>query len=485
LRLGTQDFPFSLVTGGKVAFWSEIDGHDAEGIYIGNGTELVKVVRTGDLLDGAEVSRLRFSYHGDSSRKGFNANGQVAFIAVFTDGTQGVYLYTPDLHIGDVRDESDLSRWDWPLDIPPEEVHEVFIDPAKDVNVRISEKELKVKILTLGGGKGTATLTMKDGRVSTTAGVKIASNGVLEGTGTIKGDVENKGKIRPDRIEVDGNLYNKRKIQGRAEQDQVNVSGDLSNEGEIEGSLEVGCTFENLNAGRVQLDKGDVMNFSSTENSNSGLISVDHGKLRFKHRLDNTTRGRIVASHAKLLFKDGLNNSGQLSNYGSKVSGDIVNKSTGKLSSRSDAVYDGSLHNFGTLYTDDNSRSIFQGRLAGMGPLAGRGAVVMKGAFEPDTRQGISIEGNLVLGHKCATTLSLHEQISSACVQVRSLLELGGRLKVVVPKGFKCSADDVFMLFQADKIRGKFDEIVLPRAENFKFKVLCGRYRYSLLVSVI
>lgn len=483
LRRGSIDYPLSIGIEGQVAFWSELDGGSAEGIYIGNGTDLIKVVRSGDRLDGGEVSRLLFSYRGDSSRQGFNAIGQVAFVAEFTDGTQGVYLYTPDIHVGPEIDVPDLTAWDWPLDIPPGEVHEVFIDPAKDVEVGICDKEVRVKKLTIGGGKGKSTVTMKDGKVSTIDGVNIAWNGVLTGTGMISGNVENQGKISPEKIDVDGDLKNKGKIDGQTEDDAVAVSGTLDNDGEIEGSLTVGCVFNNLSKGRVRLNKGDKMHFRSTENSNSGLIAVDDATLRFKSSLENSTRGRIMANQAKLLFEGGLLNSGLLSANCSRVYGDIVNRSTGKIASYGDIVYEGDIKTFGTINNDAHSRSIFRGRLSAMGQLSGRGRTLMEGTFEPGARKGIVVEGDLVFADKCRTILVLHEDLSAVVVDVRSVLKLGGKLEVAFSKDFKFSDDDVLTIFRAKEIRGKFHEVILPKIDGYQFKMLSSQFRYSLLVS--
>ncbi len=480
--ISRNNYPLALAIGGQVAFFSKLSG-GGEGIYIGDGTDLVKVVRTGDELDGREVSRLFFSFSDTNSRQAFNAHCQVAFIAEFTDGTQGVYLYTRDIHLGQEIDVPELLDADWELNIPPEEVHNVFIDPDKDIKVRIAEKEVAVKQLTIGGGKGTTTVSLKDGKVLAAEGVDVAFNGVLTGSGIIDGDVENQGEINPKRIDVKGDVKNKGIICGESEDDSMHVSGTMSNEGEIEGSMSVGSVFENLHKGRVRLSKGDKMRFCSSENINWGLISVDGGKIKIRGNLKNSTHGRIMASEAKLVFNGRLFNTGLLAGKFTRVQGDIINRHTGKLFTCGEMVYNGDVINYGIINTDVRSKSIFNGLLSGTGQLTGQGKTVIEGALKPSAGQGITVEGCLVLGDKSKTQLVLNQNMSAAIIDVRSVLRLGGVLEVVVAKNFKTSTDDVIVLFRASEIEGEFQEIVLPKIDGFYLKLLCSRFRCSLLFS--
>lgn len=479
-----ESFPLSIASGGQVAFWSQLDEDGAEeGIYLGNGTDLIKVVRSGDILDGREVSRLLFSHRKDSSRQGLNDSGQVAFWVRFTDDTQGVYLYTPDLHLLTMADVPELLDADWPLDIPPGEIHKIFIDPDKDVKVCIAEKAVVVKKLTIGGGKGSATVRLDGGVVRAREGVEIEATGELTGSGNIDGNLKNKGKLVPNKIVVDGDVNNTGKISGASEEDQIQASGTMTNEGEIEGSLNVGCVFQNQPSGRILLYKGDTMRFHSTENLNRGQITVSDATLDFKQNLNNATQGGIGAKRANLHFNGGLINAGLLAAHCSSVHGSITNRKTGILSAHGEVIYDGDVNNMGCIRTDIHSKSIFRGGLSDKGHWAGSGTVCIEDAFEPTVRGAIVADGALVLGDNSKTKLVLHEERTCAVVDVRSTLTLGGRLKVVVPKGFNASAEDIFLLFRAKKMQGSFNEIELPDIDGLRLEVLCSRSRFSLLVS--
>ena len=85
--------------------------------------------------------------------------------------------------------------------------------------------------------------------------------------------------------------------------------------------------------------------------------------------------------------------------------------------------------------------------MSGSGRLADHGPVIVEGTLEPSASGGIVAGGDLLLGRKSKTKLFLAEERSPDVLDVCSLLRLGGMLEVVVPKAFKPSADDVFMLY--------------------------------------
>ncbi len=96
VRIADTSGPFdalgdpALNNAGQAAFIARLDsGH--RGIYTGPDAERDKVLMTGDRLLGSEVIDLGF-VHG----LGFNDAGQVAFYARMQDGSEGIFLATPD-----------------------------------------------------------------------------------------------------------------------------------------------------------------------------------------------------------------------------------------------------------------------------------------------------------------------------------------------------------------------------------------------------
>ncbi len=97
VRIADTSGPFdalgnpTLNNAGQAAFVARLDsGH--RGIYTGPDAERDKVLLTGDSLLGSEVTDLGFA-HG----LGFNDAGQIAFYARLENGTEGIFLASPDL----------------------------------------------------------------------------------------------------------------------------------------------------------------------------------------------------------------------------------------------------------------------------------------------------------------------------------------------------------------------------------------------------
>jgi hypothetical protein len=96
----------SLDTTG-IAFWSFLLG-GGSGIYTNLSGSLTKVIRTGDTLDGKIVGDLDFSREGLSGE-------EIAFRAVFADGTSGIYVasYSTPILAGDYNQNSVVDAADY------------------------------------------------------------------------------------------------------------------------------------------------------------------------------------------------------------------------------------------------------------------------------------------------------------------------------------------------------------------------------------
>ena len=84
---------------------------------LGEGVSTL-VARTGDVLAGRTIADLEFtagSGGGDGRARGLNDNNQLAFKATFTNGEEGLFLYSPsgsaDFTGDGAVDAADLQRW--------------------------------------------------------------------------------------------------------------------------------------------------------------------------------------------------------------------------------------------------------------------------------------------------------------------------------------------------------------------------------------
>lgn len=234
--------PAAVNSAGQVLFLSGLRntaaGGFASGIYLADGTQQLKILRTGDQLDGKIVSYVGLggaslnSGGQDGRFDALNDYGQVAYSAVFTDGASGVFRYTPDLHW-----RSGSGNWDtsssWTLRIRPGAPHIVNIDPSSDLSVVGPTVPTLIKELTVGGGTGLATLALSpSGSVTATGRVTIQPNGTLAGTGTIVANLMNSGTISPGSsspgaIQVNGDYAQTTTGKLSIELGGTNIAADL------------------------------------------------------------------------------------------------------------------------------------------------------------------------------------------------------------------------------------------------------------------
>ena len=156
------------------------------GLYLTDGVERLKVLRSGEILDGNSVIEVTNAISafplGENGRyQGLNEFAQLAAGVRFADGTNGLYLFTPDVHWR----APTSGLWDiaanWTLSISPGNPHHVFIDPANSLEVSGPSGETTVKLLEVGGGTGTATLAFQPSSALTaTDELTIAANGIVQ-----------------------------------------------------------------------------------------------------------------------------------------------------------------------------------------------------------------------------------------------------------------------------------------------------------------
>ena len=106
---------------------------DDIGFYVTDGIETVKVAREGDSLVGAVIAFLDTTggYAGDAGlRRSFNDFGQVAFRAAAANGSQGIFLFTPELRWRSTTSGSWDTAGNWTLSLKPGTPHDVTINPT-------------------------------------------------------------------------------------------------------------------------------------------------------------------------------------------------------------------------------------------------------------------------------------------------------------------------------------------------------------------
>src|SRR5213075_930132 len=107
-------------------------------LYLADTTgEQVLVAREGDSLAGKIVSDVIMLPSGGQDGRGSSLNdfGQLLYEADFTDGTHGLFLFTPEVHYRRTTGGSWATKTNWTLSIAPAAVHAVFIDPPASLTV--------------------------------------------------------------------------------------------------------------------------------------------------------------------------------------------------------------------------------------------------------------------------------------------------------------------------------------------------------------
>lgn len=206
---------------------------DDVGIFVTDGIAPVTVVREPDIA-GSNGSNSSVILHAT------NDLGQVVYETQLSGVESTLHRWTPDLHWRTVGGGSWQTNTNWTLSLSPATVHDVYIDPAVDIQVT-GMPTTTVRSLQIGGGTGRAEVVMGSSvQLTATHGIKIAENGVLESAGTIFGDIEvaPSGAIVVQRsLHIRDNLVQDGALQilNDGTGGVVTVDGDFSGDGGFEG----------------------------------------------------------------------------------------------------------------------------------------------------------------------------------------------------------------------------------------------------------
>jgi hypothetical protein len=184
-------FDYGLNDAGVAAFSAEVNGTSA-GIFVGDGEEILPVVRDGDVLAGDIVSGAGFSAN-------INYFGQVAYEASFSGGGEGVFVFTPDLHWRSAASGNWDDHTNWTLGLTPGIPHAIFIDPESGLTVAGPGADTTVKGLTIDTqASGSSVLDVNSGNLTVSEHATIGAADTLSANSaavTLNGTVENSGTV--------------------------------------------------------------------------------------------------------------------------------------------------------------------------------------------------------------------------------------------------------------------------------------------------
>jgi hypothetical protein len=455
---------------GQTAFVANITGGSStDGLFIGDGREIVAAQLQGNALAGRTVS---FLSHGSDP---LNRYGQLAYEADFTDGSSGIFVFTPALRWR----ESFSSSWDvadrWTLGIAPASVHDVTIDPSATLTVTGPTGAASVRSLTVGSGSGFATLAFSGGTLDSASAVQIAGRGILAGNGTITAQVVNAGEVRADNLILSGGLVNNGTVRGatsgnqRIDANLTNNASGLVRADAGERLVLVGTSHGN--SGSVEVRNGELQVIGTFSNAATGQVTVAGGLGRFNGAVTNAAGGRINVDDGTVLFNGGLTNNGQvLVTFGeSSVFGAVTTNAGGRIilsGNSSTTFYDAvDVKSGGELRISTGSTAVFFGQVfQRTGSLfTGAGTKFYEGGLSVGGSPGSASDagdvsfgaGNPYLAEIGGTAPGSEHDFYS----VLGHLSFGGVLELKSWEGYVAQASDRFDLFDWGTHDGQFSRI--------------------------
>ncbi|CAN5411207.1 hypothetical protein BH09VER1_BH09VER1_10090 [soil metagenome] len=169
---------------GTVAFAASLNGSQfANGIFLTDGIDTVTVAQAGSTINGKTIFSVGFD------PRAFNDFQQIAYQAIFTDNSNAIVVFAPDLNW-----RGGSGQWDngtnWTVSLKPGAYNEIGIAPTLGGRVDGPNIDTIIKGLTIGGNAtGTTELSLKSGLLTVTEGVTVKNHGMLGGQGKLAGSV--------------------------------------------------------------------------------------------------------------------------------------------------------------------------------------------------------------------------------------------------------------------------------------------------------
>lgn len=425
-------FGMSVAVSGNMALVGSIID---DGAGTDSGSAYVFDVMTGDLL---QTLNHPAPEAGDRFGAAVAVSGNVAVVSATQDDAGAADSGAAFLFLSPVNWESPVSgSWDdagnWLAGADPalfSVITDAVIAPSTSLTVAGPAGLATVSTVTIGGGTGgITTLSLNDGTIAADDGVTVESNGALNGTGTIVGDVTNQGSVG-GYVAIDGFL--------------TNHTGGL---------MKVG------NGERFRADT--LLNLGEIRNTGS--------ELQISHGLFNQTSGNMFGLNAVFDFGSlGAANAGSMGFGGgfNTVAGDVLNVAGGKIinSGNGTLIFYDDVTNDGELRTSGNGSTVIFGDYTGAGSLTGTGSLFLEGDFSPGSSPAlVQATVNIDLSNAGTTTMELEGLLRGVqydALDTTQTLTLGGDLEIIYLGGFEAALGDTFLLFTAAEILGGFDSIV-------------------------
>ncbi len=397
-----------------------------------------------------------------SSAAGINDAGQIAATATMASGQRHAVMLTPTGSVAWTKGGAGGSFADganWEQGFAPSPFLDAVIAPVGRQTIQMSN-DATVKSLSLGGSTGASgrpELQLQYGAQLTAAGgVTVQATGTLGGDGTIRGNLLNRGTLRPDNL---------------------SVTGSLSNAGVIAGDGTLNANLDNAAAGLVRSGAGQALHVVGATHHNAGSVEVSNGGvLAFSGALDNANGGRIFLKSGVLRLDGGATNAGQINvTFGtSDVHGAVTTVSGGRvtLSGNSDTTFYDTVDvkSGGELRVSAGSAAVFFGQvLQRTGALfSGTGSKFYEGGLSVGASPGLGVDsGDVTFGSSnvyLAEIGGLAAGTGFDKYEVAGKLGFGGVLKVVWWNGFTGQAGQRFDLFDWGAHDGSFSQVDLSGA---------------------
>lgn len=458
---------------GLTAFRASITGGTStEGLYLGDGRETVAVQLQGAALAGRTVLTLNMG------PAGLNRHGQVAYRASFTDGTQGNFLFTPELHWRSTASGNWADAANWTLGLNPAEMHDVTLDPTQSISIVGPSGLVAVKSLQVGTGTGLVTLQMAGGAIDSADPIVIGSRGVLSGTGSFSRLVVNQGTVQADRLAMSASLSNAGLLRGVAggPRTGAGLDADLLNQASGRVLVQPGETLQlrgasHRNLGVFEINQGRLEVAGSLLNASGGVIDLNRATVLADGAWTNAAGARILLGDARLTVSGGLTNAGQVlvTSGDSDVFGAIVNQKAGQIllsGLGTTTFYDAvELQAGSELRTSAGATAVFFGAVAQRSGalLTGTGHKYFEGAFSVGNSPGLGEDaGNVSFGLGSTYLAEIGGTVLGTGYdhyRVAGTLTLGGTLQLVSFAGFTGEAGQQFDLFDWGTLQGQFSSI--------------------------
>jgi len=199
---------------GTIACYAQLTGtlggfSDDQAVYLADAHQVVQVARTGDALLGSTVTDLEVS-NGDptegTAANGLNDLGQVVYHAQLADGRSAVFRFTPDLHWRGAAEGAWDDPRNWTVGLRPGISHRVVIDPEMEATISGPDQPVAIAALIVGrhSGEIVRLVLSETGPMTAADGATIAEYGELLGRGSVVGEVRNDGVVGPGVLTIDG-----------------------------------------------------------------------------------------------------------------------------------------------------------------------------------------------------------------------------------------------------------------------------------------